>query len=177
MNYFFNPNPKQVWLVSLLYILIGLLLCFFNISVFTLATQILGIAFISIGGFMLYMYFYKRYTIETYSLFIGLPVLLIGILMVLSPESIFAILPILAGILIIINSVIQMQKALVLKDFGYPNWLFAFLFAVFTLVAGIFILSKPVQTLSFILQLIGICFIVEGILIFLSNHTLRKYYN
>lgn len=44
-----------------------------------------------------------------------------------------------------------------------------------TLVVGVIILLRPIQTLAFILQLVGVCLIIEGVIMLINEHEVNKY--
>lgn len=175
MNRLMNPNSKEVRIMALVYIIAGILLFILNNDFLMIAVRIFGVILIAIGGTLLYTYFGKRLSIDTSPLFAGLPSVLIGILMIASPESIIAILPILAGILLIINSIIQLQKAFLLRDYGFDNWKITAGIAVFALIVGVILWLRPLQSVAFILQIIGCALIFEGAMLFGFDHTVRKY--
>ena len=103
--------------------------------------RVFGIIALLFSGYLLYTYFVQRISTSLSPLFIGVPGLLISILMVFSPESILAMLPILVGIILIINSIVHMQKSLILKDFGYPRWNISLIFSILVLITGVILLS------------------------------------
>lgn len=175
MNHLINPTQNEVRITALLYLICGILLIILNNSLLMIVTRIFGIILLAIGGTLLYMYFIKRISIDASPLFAGLPCVLIGLLMLISPESVIAILPVLAGILVIINSVIQLQKAFLLKDYGFANWSVSAIIAGVALLFGVFLLFQPLQSLAFILQIIGCTLVVEGILLLGFDRTVRKY--
>lgn len=175
MNYFLKPSDKEVNILAISYIIFGLLICLFNVSILTTALRIFGTITLLISGYFLYTYFVQRISTSLSPLFIGLPGLLISILIVFSPESILAMLPILVGILLIINSIIHMQKSLVLKDFGYPKWNVSLIFSILVLITGVVLLFQPIQSLSIIMQILGIALIIEAIFMLVNQHTMKKY--
>lgn len=174
MNHLINPTQKEVRIQALLYLIGGILLFILNNDLLMIATRILGVILIAIGGTLLYMYFIKRASIDAGPLFTGLPAALIGLLMLISPESLIAILPVLTGIVMIINSIMQLQKAFLLKDYGFSNWTITAGIAAIALLFGVLFLFRPLQSVAFILQIIGIALIVEGCLLFGFDCTLRK---
>lgn len=95
--------------------------------------------------------------------------------MIFSPQSLIAIIPVLAGVILIVNSIMQMQRSFILKDHGFDNWLWTFVISVVTMVAGIVVLLQPIQTLAFILQVVGVFLIVEGIIMLFNEHEIKKY--
>ena len=166
---------KEVRTFALAYLVFGLILCFLNKNILTIATRIIGGLAIVYGGIQLYFYFVKRTSSSAIPLFIGLPTTAFGCLMLFSPESIISIIPIVVGILLIINSIIQMQKSLILKDNGYENWIYNFVVSVILLLIGIILFLKPIQSIAFLLQIIGVCLIVEAISMLISHREVNKY--
>lgn len=175
MNKFLNPSDKEIKSVAIFYILFGILVCLFNVSILSSAIRIIGALALLICAYSLYNFFVQRSSMSTSPLFIGVLSGLAGLLMVFSPESILSMLPILVGLILVINSIVHLQKALVLKDFEYPNWKINFGISAAVLILGFILLFKPIQSLSFILQIIGISLIFEAIFMLVSQHILRKY--
>lgn len=175
MNYFLKPSDKDINILAISYVVFGLIICLFNVSILTMAIRVFGTITLLISGYLLYTYFVQRISTSISPLFIGLPGLLISILMIFSPESVLAMLPILVGFLLIINSIIHMQKSLVLKDYGYPRWNVNLIFSILVLITGVVLLFQPIQSLSIIMQILGIALITEAIFILINQHILKKY--
>ncbi|WP_297238036.1 DUF308 domain-containing protein [uncultured Faecalicoccus sp.] len=175
MNHLINPRRKEVRMMALFYILFGLILIFLNKDLLSIAIRILGVALVAAGITFLYTYFGKRISVDTTPLFAGLPCLLVGIFLILSPESLIAMLPILTGIVIMVNSIIQLQKSFLLKDYGFSNWKISAIVSAICLGIGILLLLKPLQSVAFLMQVIGLSLIVEGVLLFGYDYTLHKY--
>lgn len=175
MNYFLKPSDKDINILAISYVVFGLIICLFNVSILTMAIRVFGTITLLISGYLLYTYFVQRISTSISPLFIGLPGLLISILMIFSPESVLAMLPILVGFLLIINSIIHMQKSLVLKDYGYPRWNVNLIFSILVLITGVVLLFQPIQSLSIIMQILGIALITEAIFMLIDQHILKKY--
>lgn len=175
MNYFLKPSDKDINILAISYVVFGLIICLFNVSILTMAIRFFGTITLLISGYLLYTYFVQRISTSISPLFIGLPGLLISILMIFSPESVLAMLPILVGFLLIINSIIHMQKSLVLKDYGYPRWNVNLIFSILVLITGVVLLFQPIQSLSIIMQILGIALITEAIFMLINQHILKKY--
>lgn len=175
MHYFKNLDDQDTRLVACIYVVAGILLCFFEVNIILMGTRILGLVLALLGAYFLYAFFKKRSSTNSSPFFVGLPSVLIGGLMLFSPESVVATLPILVGVLFIISSVLSMQKAFTLKDMGMPTWRIPLGGDVIILIIGVVLLLNPIRSLSFILQLVGLFLIIEGIFVFWGEHLLRKY--
>lgn len=175
MNKIMNPSNREVRSLAISYILFGLVICIFNVDILSMIIRGFGVLITLLGAYLLYTFFIQRATSNASPLFIGAPSLLFGILMISSPESLLSMLPILVGIILIIHSIIHLQKSLILKDYDFPGWKINFISSLIILIGGIVLLLKPIQSLSFILQILGICLIVEAIFMLINQHALNKY--
>lgn len=159
---------------ALLNLIFGLILCIFNVSILTSMARFIGILCIILSILFLFTYFQKRMTTTFTTLLLGLVLLAIGIYMTMRPTQFISILPMLIGIVLIINSLSHFQKVLILKDHGFDQWKINLAGVVFILLIGIILLMKPIQSLDFIFQLAGSFMIVNAIMIFLDYHFLEK---
>jgi uncharacterized membrane protein HdeD (DUF308 family) len=175
MNLFLHTTKSQVAMMALVYFVFGLLLCFFDTTVLTVATRLLGVAAIIYGWYLLYRFFYLKANKSAMPIYIGIPCILFGLVMAFSPESLIRIIPALVAVLLILNSIIQIQKAFTLKSLGFAYWFGAFILSLVMLVAGFVILLQPIQALSFILPIVGIALMAEGIVLFFNLYELNKY--
>lgn len=169
-----KSSVRQDRITALLFLILGLLLCVLNVSLLTLAARIVGIAGAAIGGFMIYTFFSKSGA-DNSSLFYGIPLLVAGCLLIFSPESIIAVLPVLAGLALTLFGVVQLKRSFVLKDNGFPRWNLGLIGSIIMMIFGAMLFLQPIQTLSFIMQLIGAGFIVAGIFQFISSTLIRRY--
>ena len=159
---------------ALLCIVFGLVLCLFNVSILTTLTQMIGILSILFAIFFFYCYFQKRTQTTIITLILSLFLLVVGIYMCLASKKFISILPMLTGIVLIVNSFAHFQKVLVLKDNQFDKWKVNLGGAIFILLLGIILLMKPIQSLNFIFSLTGAFLILNGVLILLNQYILEK---
>jgi hypothetical protein len=107
---------------AILCILSGLVLCIFNVSILTTITRVIGCIFLVIAILFLYTYFKKRNSTTLTTLILSIFLLSAGLYMSLDPKKFISILPMLVGIILIINSLSHFQKVLLLKDNGFEQW-------------------------------------------------------
>ena len=165
---------KETISAAIICIIFGLILCIFNVSILKTITTIIGIFSILAALFFLYNYFGKRMSSTLISLLLSILLLILGLYMCINPIQFISALPMLAGIVLIINALAHFQKVLLLKDNGFNKWKVNFAGALFILIIGILLLMKPVQSLNFIFQLVGAFLILNGILIFIDQYYLDK---
>ena len=159
---------------AILCILSGLVLCIFNVSILTTITRAIGLIFLVIAILFLYTYFKKRNSTTFTTLILSLFLLSAGLYMSLDPKKFISILPMLVGIVLIINSLSHFQKVLLLKDNGFEKWKVNLAGAIFILIIGIVLLMKPIQSLDFVFSLTGAFLVLNGILIFVDQYFIQK---
>lgn len=165
---------KETISAAVICILFGLILCIFNISILKTITRIIGILSIIASLFFLYNYFGKRMTSTITSLVLSIILLILGLYMCINPTQFISTLPMLTGVILIINALAHFQKVLLLKDNGFDKWKVNFAGALFILIIGVLLLMKPIQSLNFIFQLVGAFLILNGILILIDQYYLDK---
>ena len=169
-----HETKNEAIFSSILCILFGLVLCLFNVSILTTITRVIGILSIVFAIFFLYTYFQKRTQTTITTLVLSLFLLVIGIYMCFAPKKFISILPMLTGIVLIVNSFAHFQKVLLLKDNGFEKWKVNLGGAIFILIIGIILLMKPIQSLNFVFSLTGAFLILNGVLILLNHYILEK---
>lgn len=169
-----NTSSKKDMGTAILFILLGILLCILNVSLLTMLARIIGIAGAAIGAYMIFLFF-RESASDNATLFYGIPLLVVGGLLIFSPESVIAVLPVLAGIVLTFFGIVQLKKSFVLKDNGFPRWNLGLVAAILMMIFGAVLFLQPIQTLSFIMQLIGAGFIVAGIFQLISSALIRRY--
>lgn len=175
-NYFLSPSPRQTQLAALVFLIFGILLCFFGAGILLDAARILGIFMVLYGGWQLYEYFIRRRSSNAAMLIQGIPLVIIGLVFAIAPRTLVSIFPIAVGFVVIFNAIVQMQKSFMLKDAKDPGWMGSFIIAVVMLLAGILLLLRPIQALSYVLRIAGVALIAEAIFMFVQSLQEQKYF-
>lgn len=161
-------------IMAILFLAFGLILCFFSVSILKTITCFIGILTIAISLYFLYSFYTKRESTSLASLLIGICLLCGGLYMAFFSEKFISSIPMLAGIVLIINSFVHFKKTLILKDNGFANWKINFGCTIFVLIVGIILLMKPIQSLDIIFKLTGSFLIINSIIILLNQILLDK---
>lgn len=177
MKNFMHNTTTQINLIALGYIVIGILLCFFNVDILSTAIRIIGLLLIIWACYYFYHFFYLKQKNNTIALYAGIPCLVFGIVFLLSPESLIKLMPVLSGVVLILNSILQMKRSFDLKKMQDPYWIASFGISLVLLVSGCILLLNPVQAVSYIFILAGAGLIAEGLTILFNMLQFKKYYN
>jgi len=98
-----------------------------------------------------------------YNLALGIISAAIGVVLILHPNNIIRLLPVIVGIFILTDGVFRFQTAVDAKKFGLSEWWLILLFAVFTGTMGLLLIIHPFSGTSLLMMLVGISFIVDGV--------------
>lgn len=94
----------------------------------------------------------------------GVLITIIGVAFIVQAEGLRNLLSIIIGALILIESIVNCRRALILKNFGYGNW-FVLLFASCALIAfGILICIYPGMFGEVLSLILGVIMIFEALL-------------
>lgn len=145
--------------VSMVFVLFGLLLVAKPIEMMAVISILLGAIFIIIGFLKLVDYFTSKDK-EDYLLTIALISVIFGVIVLFCSDVIAGVFRIILGIWIIASGIKNFQTSLVWKDFKSGLWTLTVVFAMLMIIAGIIILVS--DTLA--LQIIGIIILIYAIL-------------
>ena len=93
---------------------------------------------------------------------LGLGALCVGVLMLLFPELLQALLPFLWGISLLTGGFGKVQMAVDLKRIGENRWWILPSGSVLSFVLGVFAITKPAFLATAMVQFVGVSLLVEG---------------
>lgn len=104
---------------------------------------------------------------------IGLILLILGIWLLIIPETIVSLFPIFIGIMLLIHGVIDFSETIELKNLGYERWFIPLAMSILLILLAIVILINPFGTVETIVRVIGIVLIYDGLKDIYLNIMLR----
>lgn len=158
---------KSGWtdiVLSLIFIIFGIILIANPEVVASSISIILGMIFIVLGIMKIANYFYTS-KMDNYLLAVGIISIIIGIVIMFCADIILSFFRILIAIWIIYSGIMNLQTAIVWKDYKSRLWLFSIVLAILIICAGIYILVNA----GTILQTIGIIILGYGITDIVAN--------
>lgn len=155
------------------YIIMSVLLCVFGVLLIAdpdISLSVIGIVcgalFIVFGLVRLVGYFSKdlyRLAFQ-YDLAFGLLMIALGVIMLLSPESLMNFICIALGLSIFADGLFKVQIAIDSKRFGLSTWWLILALAVITVVVGIVLVARPSDSSRVLIVLMGVSMLCEGLL-------------
>ena len=166
------------FLAAIIGIAAGLLLLVFPQEAINVITYGIGIVSLVYGVVRIVDYFKNRDISPFFAgeLILGVVLGGIGLFSFLNPGGIFAILPIIFGILVLVEGISKLQRGLMLKNYGYQRWVAATVVAGCIIALGILLIFNPFNALVITMRVLGIVLAADGIAGLWVNFIIKRYY-
>lgn len=96
------------------------------------------------------------------NLVMGIIITVIGGWILLQPNTIIAMIPILVGIIVVIHGINNLQQTVSLCQSSYDKWWVALLLALITIGFGILLIFNPFAAVDTLIRFIGVFLIYDG---------------
>lgn len=175
MKSLLKQESKEVIGLAIFLIAAGCLLLFLGMETLQFVLGIVGWVLIVAGIIQLYIFFISRVSVSAIPLLLGIISLIFGYFFVREPRQVLNFITTIVGVILIINAVLHIQQSFVFKDFGFEKWARLLVYPIIMLVIGIFLISRPDQSLDQIMKICGILLIAEGIVTLWSQRKLHTF--
>lgn len=159
-------NLKLSFIVSsILYMALGIVLLIWPTTSLKVICYAFGGITLLYGLFRLAGYLSNREnsSVLQADTFIGILMLGLGIFLLLTPNTILSILPIVLGLFIIFNSIIKLQYAFELKADFYDKWWILLFLGIITAALGTLIAVNPFSSMEITVMAMGSVLVADGI--------------
>lgn len=162
----FRSIRFHLLLAALGYIAVGAVMLFIPDQFLAVVCYVIGALLIAYGVIGMLMCWKDR-TIRMAKIFIGILTIAVGIFVIVQPKAFTAVLPIIFGLILLLDGILNLRHGIGLKKFGDPGFLSVIIVGVITVVLGAIVLIHPYGTAKFTLRIIGVALIYSGISDFL----------
>ena len=164
---------------STILVILGMLLFFKSEATIITIAYIIGAILIAIGAVAIITFIKNTNNVEKNQLDIvyGVVTIIMGVLVVSTPEAIASIIPIIIGIGIVISSATKLQYSFELKSCNNPQWKATMIVSIISTICGIILLFNPFKGAVVITQVVAIFIIVYGLLDIISTIIIKKNVN
>ena len=117
------------------------------------------------GGVRLAVYFNTKdgSIYAQLNLIMGIVLAVVGIWILIKPDKVLAIIPIIVGIVIVLHGLNNLQQAFSLYKEKYDRWWIALILGILTVGFGVLLICKPFAALDTVVILIGSFLIYDGL--------------
>lgn len=150
---------------SVLCVILGLILVLRPGLSMRIVCTAVGVVLIVSGVMRMIAYFTARdgSLYSQANLIFGIVLTVVGIWIVMKPDKVMAIIPIIVGIVIAIHGLHNLQQALELWRGKYDRWWVALILGVLTVGFGVLLVCRPFAAIDTVVMLIGFFLIYDGL--------------
>lgn len=150
---------------SALCVILGLVLVFRPGLSMRIVCTAVGVVLILSGVMRMIDYFTARdgSLYSQSNLIFGIVLAVVGVWIVVKPDKVMAIIPIIVGIVIAIHGLHNLQQALGLWRDKYDRWWVALILGALTVGFGVLLICRPFAAIDTVVMLIGFFLIYDGI--------------
>lgn len=155
----------NVVISSLLCVLLGLVLVLWPGLTIQIACTAVGAVLIISGAIRIISYFTARdgSMYSQINLIFGIIFAVVGVWIVIKPDKVLAIIPIIVGIVIVLHGLHNLQQAIELCKDKYDKWWIALILGILTVGFGVLLICRPFAAIDTVVMLIGIFLIYDGL--------------
>ncbi len=159
-----KKNSGQV-LFTLGFILFGFILVIWPKASVALLCRILGAVILVYGVMQIIFWLKNRYRDFQANAILLLSVFFTGIgaWILLEPEGIIPIFPVLLGLLLLVHAIKDLGQAIALRRLGYRSWWLALVFGLVSLLFGVILLLNPFTVVYMLARVGGVFLLLAGI--------------
>ncbi len=138
--------------------------------------SVCGIALLIVGAARIICYFQRGISVlwHRYELPMGLIDVLLGIYFLSRPANVMLILPVIVGVVIIIDSVFKLQTSLELRQAGARRWGITLIFAVLSIFMAVFLIRNPFEGTMTLMVYLGISLVIDAVQSLYFIHNVAK---
>ncbi|MDE6737813.1 MAG: DUF308 domain-containing protein [Lachnospiraceae bacterium] len=125
----------------------------------------IGAVLLISGGVRLAVYFTNKdgSMYAQMSLIAGIVLAVVGVWILMKPDKVLAIIPIIVGIVIVLHGINDLQQAVSLCKDKYDKWWVALVLGLLTIGFGVLLICRPFEALDTVVMMIGLFLIYDGL--------------
>ncbi len=159
---------------SLIFLIVGIMLILKPTEIITMISMVVGIGIMIAGIFAFVKYFKIKEKNFRFDFIYGVICIVSGILLVLNPEAVASVLPLVLGIWMVIHSMMKIEYILTLsKNHDISFWITTIL-TVLTLASGILFIFNPFKGAAILTQILGSIITFYALMDVINAFVLRK---
>ncbi len=165
MNNIFKKITWQTLIPPVFFVLLGLILAIWPQSSIKVVCTVAALIMAVVGIICLYCYFSGREDLFSgrINLVCGVLMIAIAVWIITRSNYFLSLIPILAGITVLVHGLVDLRQAILLRQIRQKNWLFTLVIALLAVCLAFIMLINPFETLVTIMRFIGIVLAAVGI--------------
>lgn len=150
---------------SILYLVLGLVLLIWPGITSSVICLVFGVLLLIYGAVTIIAFLIRDSKAGSFlfDLVLGIVGVALGLLLLLRPDILLSILPVVLGIYIIIDALLNVKRAIELHRMAYQRWWVILVLSLVSAALGVVILLRPYLTAEMLIRVIGFVFLYTGI--------------
>lgn len=112
---------------------------------------------------LIFLFSKEKTMIAQGMLLFGIILVVVGAWIILKPEGIIVLIPIIIGAFIVLHGLHNVYEAIQLHTSGYDKWWLALVFGLLTIGIGVLLICNPFGAVESLVRMIGIFLVYDGI--------------
>lgn len=172
MKELLNKIITNTAITAILFIILGILLIIFPHQMASIICYGIGLVLLIYGIILILKYVGDKNRTAFITADIVVGVILCGVaLFLFIGKALLSIIALILGLFLIIDGIMNAQKAFRMKNLGYEKWWIDFLFSIVSMAIGFLLVTKA-NVISEIA--LGVCLLYNGIMNLVSSYGLGK---
>ena len=161
----FKKLKTYTFLVSILYVIMGLIMLLNPKFICDAVNYIVGVLILLYGVIYIVKFLSKNdfNNLSKFNLLAGLLCIVFGVYILLNPTVLLSIIPFAAGMLILLDGFGKLKSALDLKKIGYIKWWVSLIFSLLFIGLGIYMVFQSFKVTELVVRIIGGVLIVDAL--------------
>ena len=177
---FLKEIKSTLFIITGLYIVIGLIMLISPVIITNLICYLIGVLCLILGGIGIYAYISSEvYGPLSYAiLVISIAIIVLGIFVIVDPKNFVSTIPLIAGIILVIDGFTKLQSSSSLRRYNYKNWWVVLIASLLIFSFGILLIVYSFESLILFIRLLGAFLIIDSISSFctaISYGKIEKY--
>ena len=162
---FFHTMKVSFLLAAILYVILGLVLLLWPGVSAVVFCYAFGGVLLAYGVVTVVSFFLRdsRQGSFVFELLLGIIAAALGLLFLLRPAIVATILPVILGLFIVVDGLVNLKRALELRRMAYVRWNIPLWLSVGSVTLGAFIVFQPFLAAEALVMFLGAVLIYEGV--------------
>lgn len=151
---------------AVIYIVLGVMLLLNPDASLSLICTVIGISAIVYGALNVLFYFVRRNDEDSsrFTLPMGIAFAAVGLFCLVAPKVVLSVLPLIFGIVLLIDGAGKLGRSLELRKLGFARWGTLAALAVVILVLGLMLVTRPYEAVENVARIFGAMLVADGLI-------------
>ena len=165
MRDFFRQMRLSFLVASILYVILGLVLLIWPGVSATVFCWAFGSLLLAYGAVTILTFFFRdsRAGSFVFELLLGIVAAALGLLVLLRPVVVASVLPVIVGLFILVDGLVNLKRALELRSMMYERWIVPLVLSLISVGLGLLVLFHPFLAAEALVMVIGAVFLYTGV--------------